>query len=132
MSQAKTFTIPRDRVAAISAINAAPENATVTIKKQGRNLSQNRKFWAMLGEVARQKEHNGRKYSPEIWRYLFLSAFGIEVQTIDGLGGEPVPVGTSSSALSKETMADLITFIHAWAAENDVRFADDIMPPEGR
>lgn len=103
----------------------APTGTRIEFKAYKRSLDQNSKMWAMLTDVAQQKTHMGRKYTPDQWKILFLHACGREVQFLPALDGTSfVPWGQSSSDLSKEEMSDLIEFIRAWGAENDIAFRD--------
>jgi hypothetical protein len=82
-------------------------------------------MWAMLTDVAEQAEHNGRRYTPDQWKVLFMHACGREVQFIPALDGSTfIPWGQSSSDLSKQEMTDLIEFIFAWGAEHGVAFQE--------
>lgn len=105
-------------------LEKAPAGMLIKFQEPTRTLDQNAKLWAMLTDVSRQAEHNGRRYSPEAWKALFMSACGHELELIVGLNGEPVPMGQSSSALSVAQMSDLIEFIAYWAAENGVAFRE--------
>jgi hypothetical protein len=100
-----------------------PEGTRVEFKKPKRTLPQNDRMWAMLTDIAQQKEHAGRKFTPDQWKVLFMHACGREVQFIPALDGSTfIPWGRSSSDLSKEEMTDLIEFMFAWGAENGVAF----------
>jgi hypothetical protein len=80
-------------------------------------------MWALLTDVATQKEHHGRRYTPDQWKVIFMAACGREVQFIPSLDGSTfIPWGQSSSDLSKAEMTDLIEFIMSWGAENGVAF----------
>jgi len=106
-------------------VKAAPFGTRVEFKAQKRSLPQNDRMWAMLTDVAAQKEHNGRKYPPHIWKVLFMKALGCEVEFIPALDGATViPLGYRSSDLSKQEMSDLIECIAAWGASNGVTFHD--------
>lgn len=114
-----------DRAKAINFIRKAPEGTRVELKAAKRSLPQNDRMWAMLSDVATQKEHNGRKYTPDMWKIIFMHACGREVQFIPALDHKTfIPFGQSSSDLSKQEMSELIDFIHAWGAENGVVFHD--------
>lgn len=111
------------REKAIKWINQAPAGTRVEFKAPQRTIPQNDRMWSMLTEVAAQKDHAGRKYSADIWKVLFLSALGREMQFVPGLNGEGfVPLGLSSSDLSKTEMSDLLEFIASWGAQNGVVF----------
>jgi NinB protein len=114
----------RERVARWAA--GCAQGTRVEFKAPKRSLPQNDRMWAMLTDIAHQKEHSGRKYTPDQWKVLFMHACGREVQFIPALDGSTfIPWGQSSSDLSKAEMTDLIEFMFAWGAENGVVFQDD-------
>jgi hypothetical protein len=103
----------------------APAGTRIEFKETKRSLPQNDRLWAMLTDIATQKEHCGRKYTPDQWKILFMHACGREVQFIPALDNSTfIPFGQSSSDLSKGEMTDLIEFLFAWGAENGVVFHD--------
>jgi hypothetical protein len=110
-------------------IDAAPIDAVVTVKEATRNADQNALMWALLSDISRAKPE-GRRHTPEVWKALFMSACGHEVQFAQGLDGNPFPVGFRSSRLSVRQMADLITFIQAWGDERGVAWSDRPAPDE--
>ena len=115
----------RFRAKAIDWIMKAPKDTRVTFQDPRRTLPQNDRMWAMLTDVATQKEHCGRRYTPDQWKILFMHACGREVQFIPSLDGSTfIPWGNRSSELSKQEMTDLIEFIFAWGAENSVEWSD--------
>lgn len=114
----------RERVARWAA--QAPPGTRVEFKGEKRTIPQNDRMWAMLTDVSTQATHNGRKYTPDQWKVLFMHACGREVQFIPALDGSTfIPWGQSSSDLSKQEMTDLIEFIFSWGAEHGVTFHDD-------
>ncbi|HZP77556.1 MAG TPA: recombination protein NinB [Pseudolabrys sp.] len=105
--------------------SSAPYGTRVEFRQTKRSIPQNDRMWAMLTDVAAQKEHCGRKYSPEIWKTLFLHACGREMQFVPTLDGTSfMPLGYRSSELSKQEMSALIDFIGCWGAQNGVVFHD--------
>jgi hypothetical protein len=103
----------------------APTGTRVEFKAAQRTLPQNDRMWAMLTDVSTQKEHCGRKYTPDQWKVIFMHACGQEVQFIPSLDNKTfIPWGQRSSDLGKDEMSELIDFIAAWGAENNVRFND--------
>lgn len=104
----------------------APAGTVVTFRKPGRTIPQNDRMWAMLTDVARQLEHNGRRYTPDQWKALFMHACAHEVHFMPGLNGEPFPAGFRSSKLNKEQMSELMDFIDAWATERGVKWSDEV------
>jgi hypothetical protein len=120
-----TLSNPLDRDRAVRWVKSAPIGTRVEFKAARRSIPQNDRMWAMLTDIASQKEHCGRRYTTDQWKVLFLHACGREVQFIPSLDGATfIPWGQSSSDLSKEEMTALIDFLHAWGAENGVVFHD--------
>lgn len=105
-------------------LERAPEGMLIKFQDPTRTLDQNAKLWACLTDISQQAEHNGRKFSPEAWKCLFMSACGHEMELMVGLNNEAVPLGQSSSSLSVAQMSELIEFIHFWAAEQGVVFRE--------
>lgn len=100
----------------------------VTVQPQTRSLEENRLLHSLVSQIAQQKEWAGQKRSAEIWKRLLTAAWcratgvGIEVlPALDGHGVDLVPARTSK--LTRGECAELIEFIQAWAAENDVVFS---------
>lgn len=115
-----------DRERAATWALKAPPGTRIEFKESKRTLPQNSRLWAMLTDVAQQATHNGRKYTPDQWKVLFMHACGREVQFVPSLDGSTfLPWGQSSSDLSKQEMTDLIEFIMSWGAEHGVKFHDD-------
>lgn len=114
---------PAIRQRAIHWVEALPEGTRVDFKAPKRSTEQNSRLWAMLTEVATQKDHAGRRYTPDQWKVLFMHACGREVQFLPSLDNATfIPWGQSSSDLSKAEMTELIEFIFAWGAEHGVKF----------
>lgn len=114
---------PAIRARAADWLAKAPEGTRVEFKAPQRTLEQNSRMWAMLTDIATQKEHGGRKYSADDWKVIFLSALGRETRFVPTLYGEGfIPIGQSSSDLSKSEMSDLIELMFSWGAENEVVF----------
>jgi hypothetical protein len=114
-----------DRERASRYISQAPTGTRLELKAARRSLLQNDRMWAMLTDIAAQKEHCGRKYTPDQWKVLFMHACGREVQFLPALDGSTfVPWGQSSRDLSKQEMSELIDYMLAWGTENGVVFHD--------
>ena len=109
----------RDR--AIKWVMNAPDSTRLWFMEPKRSTEQSDKMWAMLDPIAATPLHFGRKYDTETWKCIFMNAMGREVKFIPTLDGDSVfPLPYKSSVLSKREMADLITFIQAWADERGI------------
>jgi hypothetical protein len=125
------LTSPTVRERANDWINRAPTGTRVEFKGPRRSIEQNDRMWAMLTDIARQKEHVGRKFTTDQWKVLFLHACGRETQFLPALdGGAFVPYGQSSSDLSVPEMTDMIELMFKWGAENGVAWSDSTQPIE--
>ena len=103
-----------------------PDRKVITFRKPGRTIPQNDRMWAMLTDVAKQVEHNGRRWTPDQWKQLFMNACGHEAHFMPGLSGEPFPAGFRSSKLSKEQMGELMDFIDAWGTQQGVKWSEGV------
>ena len=120
-----------DRQRAAKWARKAPDGTRIEFKASKRSIPQNARMWAMLSDVARQKEHCGHRYTADQWKCLFMHACGSQVTFLPSLDGSTfVPLGYRSSDLSKEEASELIEFILHWGAENGVRFSDPTTPPD--
>jgi hypothetical protein len=105
-------------------IDRAPPGYVVSVREPRRTTAQNDLMWSRLTDISTAKPE-GRKHTPEVWKCLFMAALSHEVHFEMGLDGKPFPVGYQSSRLNKSQMADLLTFIEAWAAERGVQWKDE-------
>lgn len=115
-----------NREEAIEWVRKAPLGSRLDFKGPARTLEQNDRMWAMLTDIVKQhKTVNGTRYSTDEWKIMFLEALGREQDLLPKLDGSGFfATGYSSSNLSIPEMSDLIEFMFAWGAENDVRWSD--------
>lgn len=128
MKRAIIIRDPATRLRAHQAIDEAPEGYQVTISDQTRTSPENRLLHALIGEIAETVPWAGKKRDAETWKRLLVASWcrvqGEQIEilpALDGHGVDIVPQRTSK--LTKSECADLIEFVHCWAAENGVRFA---------
>lgn len=118
---------------AVRWIMAAPVGMRVEFKQPRRTLDQSARMWAMLGDIAKQKQHCGRYYDAADWKVIFLHALGRETRFVPALDGAGfLPIGQSSSDLSKAEMSELIELLFAWGAQNGIRWSDPTLIDERR
>ncbi len=115
---------PQARQRAIEQVKTAPEGWIVTVKEPTRNLEQNAKLWALLGDVSAQVDWYGKKLSPEDWKHIFSSGLKrlTVVPAMDGQGF--VALGLSTSRMSVREMSDLIELIQAFGSEKGVVWSE--------
>ncbi|WP_033748089.1 recombination protein NinB [Pantoea sp. NGS-ED-1003] len=112
----------------ITAIQHLPTNPDrplqITIQEDTRSLAQNRMLWACLHDISQQVVWYGRKMDAESWKHVFSAALK-QQETVPGINGGFVVLGQSTSKMRVSEMRDLITIIHAFGAEQNVRFSDE-------
>ena len=101
---------------------------------KNRNLEQNAKLHAMLGDISRQVEHYNKKWSIGIWKRLCIASWlredgeqPVMIPALDGCGIDVI--FEKSSKLSIKKMASLIEWVYAYGAENNVVWSEK-MPQE--
>lgn len=100
----------------------AGHKMVLEVKKETRSSAQNRRLWAMLGDISSQVDWYGRKLSPEDWKHVFTASIRKldVVPNLDGSGF--VALGLSTSAMSRREMVELQDLMEAFGAERGVRF----------
>ena len=91
----------------------------LTLKEPKRTDEQNAALWSLLAQVTKQRPvHNGVKMTDELWKAVFMQAWGAEIVFLPNLDGNGMfPAGHRSSQLAVEEFSLLIEFIIAWMAQ---------------
>lgn len=90
-----------------------------------RNNEQNKKFHAMIKDIADQVEWAGERMDEAEWKLLLLAAaYGQKILPNPFGGTFIVKNNRRSSGLYKPEMADLITQIQVFGDERNVRWSD--------
>lgn len=101
------------------AIQLGHERAwTMEVRETKRTDEQNSALWSLIGQVHKQRPiHNGVKMTPDLWKAVFMDAWGAEVVFLPKLDGDGMfPAGHRSSHLTVPEFGSLIEFILAWTA----------------
>lgn len=109
----------KDRAKAAEWLARLPRGWRVEFKETKRTVPQNDRMWAMLTEISTQLTWHGQRYSPEDWKDYFMHAFkgGRWMQSEDG---GMVPIGRSTSKLSKQEHSLLTEIMEGFAARQGV------------
>ena len=99
----------------------AGRRMVLELRPEKRSDPQNRRMWAMLGEIAAQVDWYGQKLSAEDWKHI-LTASLTKQRVAPGLDGGFVVLGLSTSKMTKSEMSDLQTLMEAFGAEKGVKF----------
>lgn len=94
----------------------------LVVKPETRSTAQNRRLWAMLGDVSKQVEWHGKKLTGEDWKHVFSAAIRKQavVPNLEGTGF--VVLGQSTSNMTRSEMGELMDLIEAFGAQRGVRF----------
>ena len=108
----------------------AGHRLVLTLAPISKTREQEEKYHAMIGEVAKQAQHLGASWEAEDWKRLLLDKFAREtnrthgkiIPNLDKSG--VVEVGIQSRKFSKADGSEFIEWLHAWGAENGIKFAE--------
>lgn len=91
-----------------------------------RSSDQNRRLWASLQDLATQVKHpQAGTLRKEVWKALFVEQLHQEVDWYQSIDGQRmVPLGYSSSQLTKQQFSDLLHLIYAYGSEKGVQWSD--------
>lgn len=110
-------------------------NLHVSDKAQGRPLitlspEQNKRFHAMVRDIAKQVKWAGEYLDEEDWKRLILAgAYGQKVVPNPIRDGFIVMNNRRATGLEVEKTTDLITMLFAFGNENLVEWTDPTQPP---
>ena len=113
-------------------IDAAPLLSRVTVADPKRSDAQNRRLWAMIGDVMKQRpDWFGPNLNADDIKQIFMASLFRELRMAKNVDGDGyVPLVRRSSRLSVREMADLITLIDAWGAREGVVWSEFPPTPE--
>lgn len=102
------------------------------ITEEKRSDPQNKKFHAIIGQIAKQAQHAGAAWDVEDWKRFLLDQFakdrgmagGAVVQSLDG--ERVVQLGIQSRKFTKAEGAEFIEWLLMWSATNGI----DIKEPD--
>lgn len=96
------------------ALAAAGKPLAVTVQehKAKRSGDQNKRYWAILNEIASNAWINGRQFSSEAWHEFFKTRFIGYEETPDGR-----QIGISTTTLSIAEFGDYMTRIEVYSAD---------------
>lgn len=95
----------------------------MVFQRVARTLAQNRRMWAVLGDVAAQVEWYGMMLSDEDWKNMFSAVLQGQ-RVVPGINGGFVVLGVSTRKKDKEWFSDLFETINAFGAERGVKWSD--------
>lgn len=94
-----------------------PLAVSITEAKSKRSTDQNRRYWALVTEIAEQAWVDGKQFSKEVWHEHLARKFGVckEITLPDG---EIVLVRESTGDMDVQTFTAYMTRIEVYAAQD--------------
>lgn len=107
------------------AINGG-KKVVLEVTEEHRSDPQNKKFHAIIGQIAKQAEHAGAKWDTETWKRLLIDQWAKEsgrsrgelVSSLDG--GDVIQLGLQSRKFTKAEGAEFIEWLLMWSATNGI------------
>lgn len=146
----RVFILAHDeaRRRAQDACGMAPDGYMVTVSEPKKRRIQEEKYHAMMGDIAKQCDHNGRMLSLESWKRLLVEAMvsilrdeakgqgkpdpfprgGAILPSLDGLRIVQVEVLTRDFTVSQAS--NFIEYLYAFGAERGVEWTDPMVKRE--
>lgn len=117
----------------VKAALAAGRKLTLEVKDAKRSNEQNEKFHAIIGDIAKQAQHMGSKWSAEDWKRLLVDKFMREhwqsdltiIPNLDSTG--IVQLGIQTRKFTKEQASEFVEFLLAWCADNGIELNEKTM-----
>lgn len=117
----------------IDHVNSLPTDPArpieIEVSPPKRTLSQNRKMWPLLHDLAVQVTWLGEKYDEDDWKDLITALVAKmhkqELRTAPGIGGGVVMFGQRTSKMRVQQMVEVIEAIYWFGTEHGVRFSED-------
>ncbi len=114
----------------IKAMLIAGHRLVLEIRPESKTRDQEKKYHAMIGDVAEQAQHLGAKWEPEDWKRLLVDKFAREtdrtpgkiIPNLDKTG--VVEVGVLTRNFSRRDGSDFIEWLYAWGVENGIEWID--------
>lgn len=111
---------------------ALPTGWRICFQEPKRTLAQNDRFWPMLTALSVQLVWHGQRLTPEDWKIVMMAGLNQELRYVPNIHGNGmVPLGRSSSKLSKAEMSELMELIEAFAAEHGVTLWEKVEAENG-
>lgn len=104
----------------------AGRNLTLEVKDKQRSNEQNEKYHAIIGDIAKQAQHMGAKWSAEDWKRMLVWQYcknnqldcGKVIPSLDMTG--IVQLGIQTRKFTKEQASEFVEFLQAWCATNGI------------
>ncbi|MBN5184908.1 recombination protein NinB [Serratia marcescens] len=101
----------------------------IEVSPPKRTLSQNRKMWPLLHDLALQVVWYGERYDEDDWKDMITALVAKtkkqEQRTAPGIGGGVVMFGQRTSKMRVSEMVEVIEAIYWFGTEQGVKFSEE-------
>lgn len=114
----------------VKAALSAGRKLTLEIKDKSKTREQEEKYHAIIGDIAKQAQHMGAKWSAEDFKRLLVDQFAREIGITGGKiipnldGSGVVQLGVQTKHFNTDQASQFIEWLYAWAANNGVTLND--------
>jgi len=112
-----------DRERARKYVAAAPAGMRLEFRDKARSTDQNSRMWKILELVSKLNWH-GQRYTQEEWKDYFMHAYRGE-KWMPFEDGGMIPIGRSTSKLSKTEFSELMALMEAFCARQNIKLPWD-------
>lgn len=119
--------LPKDRAKVHAWAEKAPAGTRVIFQGPQRSLDQNSRLWAMLTDISSQLLWHGQHWPADAWKDFFVHSYR-GARFMPAEDGGYVPIGRSTSQMTKEEMGELQDLIEAFASRHGVALNDETGP----
>lgn len=107
---------------------AAGHRLILEIRPESKTRDQEKKYHAMIGDIAKQAQHIGASWEPEDWKRLLVDKFAREtnrthgkvIPNLDKTG--VVEVGVQTRKFSRSDGSEFIDWLYAWGVDNGIKW----------
>ena len=111
---------------------AAGRKLTLEIKPASKSRDQEQKYHAIIGDIAKQAQHMGAKWSAEDWKRMLVWQYckdnqldsGKIVPSLDMTG--IVQLGMQTRKFTKEQASEFVAFLICWCDQNGIELKETI------
>lgn len=106
------------------------QRLTLEIRHESKTRLQEKRYHAMIADIARQAQHLGASWSADDWKRLLVDKFARETsrthgQIIPNLDKSGVvEVGVQTRKFTRADASEFVEWLFAWGAENGIDWAD--------
>lgn len=114
----------------VKAALAAGRKLTLEVKDASKSRDQEKLYHELIGQIAKQAQHMGAKWSAEDFKRLLVDQFAREIGITGGKiipnldGSGVVQLGVQTKHFKAEQASQFIEWLYAWAANNGVTLDD--------